>query len=94
MKKIKIYYKFITYIMIIKQGFAWKVITKLRCEREDLEISVVDCDWGVGIIRRGKQELFKMVEDEKEIYKYETFIKYRKYMLNLISAEKFLELYN
>jgi hypothetical protein len=75
------------------QGFAWKVITKLRCEREDLEISVVDCDWGVGIIRRGKQELFKMVEDKKEIYKYETFIKYRKYMLNLISAEKFLELY-
>ena len=55
-------------------------------------MSVVDCDWGVGIIRRGKQELFNMVKDKKDINKYETFIKYRRHMLNLISAEKFLEL--
>ena len=74
-------------------GKAWKVITKLRYTREDLEVSVVDCDWGVGIIRRGKQELFNMIKDKKELNKYETFIKYRRHMLNLISAEKFLELY-
>ncbi len=75
------------------QGKAWKAITKLRCERDDLEVSVVDCDWGVGIIRRGKQELFKIIKDKKEVNKYETFIKYRRHILNLISAEKFLELY-
>ena len=74
-------------------GKVWKIITKLRTERDDLEVSVVDCDWGVGIIRKGKQELFNMVEDKDELYKYDTFIKYRRYMLNLISPEKFLDLY-
>lgn len=72
-------------------GKVWKVISKLRTTREDLEVSVVDCDWGVGIIRRGHQELFKTDED---INDYRTFIKYRKYMLNLISVDKFLEKYN
>ncbi len=74
-------------------GKAWKIITKLRSTRDDLEVYVVDADWGVGIIRKGQQELFKIV-NKKDIEKYETFIKYRKYMLNLITPEKFLEIFN
>jgi len=72
-------------------GKAWKVISKLRMTREDLEVYVVDSDWGVGIIKRGKQELFKMTDD---VDNYDTFIKYRKYILNLITPEKFLEIFN
>ncbi len=74
-------------------GKAWKVITTLRTTRKDLEVCVVDCDWGVGIIRKGQQELFNMVKGE-DLDKYETLIKYRKYMLELISPEKFLEIYD
>jgi hypothetical protein len=75
-------------------GKAWKVISQLRMTRKDLEIYVVDCDWGVGIIKKSEKEneLFNMVTKE-EIENYEIFIKYRKYILNLITPEKFLDIF-
>ncbi len=74
-------------------GKVWKIISKLRATRSDLEVCVVDADWGVGIIRYGQQELFKMV-DRKDIENFDVLIKYRKYMLNLISPEKFLQIFD
>ena len=71
-------------------GKAWKVITKFRTTRDDLEVYTVDTDWGTAIIRKGHQELFKTDED---INDYQTLVKYRKYMLNLISPEEFLEIF-
>jgi len=35
-------------------GEVWKTIVKLRAEREDLEVEVLDTDYGVGVIRRGR----------------------------------------
>lgn len=76
-------------------GKVWKVIVKLRKTRDDLDVCVVDTDWGMGIIKKkqtnniNKEKLMKI--DENELYNYNTLIKYRKYMLNLISVEEFLE---
>src|ERR1035437_3216433 len=40
-------------------GDVWKGWLRLRSEREDLEILVVDTDYGCGIVRKGHQELIK-----------------------------------
>lgn len=37
-------------------GDAWKAVVYLRSTRQDLRIAVLDCDWGVGILRRGAPE--------------------------------------
>jgi len=42
----------------IWNGDVWKSIVKLRCTEPNLEINVVDTDWGVGIVRFGKQEVY------------------------------------
>lgn len=34
-------------------GDVWKAIVEFRSTREDLRIAVLDCDFGVGVIRRG-----------------------------------------
>ena len=47
-------------------------------------MNVIDHDWGVGVIRRGQQELLKNVN-----YTYEDFDLNRNEWLNLISFEKF-----
>lgn len=60
-------------------GDCWKAWAKLRSERDDLEMYVVDCDFGCGVIRRGKQVLIE------NIYDYEDFIKNKKKYLNLVS---------
>jgi len=66
-------------------GTVWKTFVKLRCERDDLEMFVIDTDWGVGIVRKGKQKLFKTNED---IFNYKVFDKHRKEVLNLLSLEE------
>lgn len=69
-------------------GKAWKMIVTLRETRKDLSVEVVDTDWGIGLIKFGNQDLLKL--DGENLYDYNTLIKYRKKMLNLISAEEFL----
>ena len=34
-------------------GDVWKTIVELRATRPDLEVSVIDADFGVGVVRRG-----------------------------------------
>lgn len=74
-------------------GKVWKVIIKLRMTRKDLYVTVVDTDWGVGIIRKGEAVKWNLNMQEEEMYNYKNLVKYRKYMLNLISVEKFLEIF-
>ena len=33
---------------------------KLRTIKKNISMSCVDCDWGVGIIQKNKQQLFKL----------------------------------
>jgi hypothetical protein len=37
-------------------GNVWKAIAQLRSLRHDLRIAVLDCDFGVGIMRKGFPE--------------------------------------
>ena len=47
----------------------------------------------MGCIRRGKSQLFKLDNVEPDNIKYDTLIKYRHQLLNLISVEEFLQMY-
>jgi hypothetical protein len=76
------YYNFNTPAGGIWNGTVWKSIYKFRSLRPDLNICVADCDWGVGIIRRGNQ---KLSEFNNPYYEYSIFSQNRKEHLNLIS---------
>lgn len=41
-------------------GNCWEAWMKLRQTRSDLEMYIVNCDWGCGVIKRGHQEPIKI----------------------------------
>lgn len=68
-------------------GDTWKAYVKVRQERDDLEMYVIDTDWGCGVIRAGIQE--KLVIPEGVEMTYENFAVHNKTWLNLISVSEF-----
>ena len=66
-------------------GNVWKAYLKFRMTRADLDMAVVNCDWGCGIIRPGSQV---PVVTEQAI-NYENFCLYKEKWMNVISAEQF-----
>ena len=70
-------------------GTVWKSFAKLRIHNPYLNICCVDCDWGVGVIRRGVSSnfLFKGQLD------YDFLELNRKELLNLISVNSFINNY-
>jgi hypothetical protein len=68
-------------------GDCWKSFVYLRSTRKDLEMFVVDIDFGVGIIKKGNQELIKIPVE----LTYEYLESNRKTCLNLKSIEEFLK---
>ncbi|HQU42825.1 MAG TPA: class I SAM-dependent methyltransferase [Pirellulales bacterium] len=38
-------------------GDCWKAVVRLRMSRPDLNVSVLDTDYGLGVVRRGRSEL-------------------------------------
>ncbi len=75
-------------------GDVWKTIVYLRAAREDLNVFVLDCDFGLGIITKEQPEsTFKYPADEVHNLTYDDLSKNRKTMLNLKEAiflQKFL----
>ena len=67
-------------------GTVWKSIYKLRATRPDLFVCTVDTDYGIGIVKRGKQEC---CDFNNSFYEYKEFEKNKKEHLNLISIEEF-----
>jgi hypothetical protein len=67
-------------------GTVWKSIYKLRATRPDLFVCTVDTDYGIGIVKRGKQEC---CDFNNSFYEYREFEKNKKEHLNLISIEEF-----
>ena len=66
-------------------GSSWQGFVRYRATRPDLEMYVVDTDWGVGFIRPGRQRVYSGP--------YETFAdldRDRDEMLNLITVRDFL----
>jgi Methyltransferase domain len=60
-------------------GSVWKSIARLRVERHDLDIKVIDTDEGCAIIRRGKHEPFNVLRA------------CRKELLGLITKEEWVQ---
>ena len=73
-------------------GDVWKSIVKLRCTNPNLDICVVDTDWGVGVIKRGEQKIYTK-EDVSNCLNWNYFDRNREELLNLISVEKFFKIY-
>lgn len=70
-------------------GTVWEAWAELRMSRPDLEMTVVDTDHGCGIIRRGAQILFP-----REKIEYKLLSSKRKELLNLISIDEFVAIYD
>jgi Methyltransferase domain len=70
-------------------GDVWKTIVRLRAEREDLHIGVVDCDHGVGVIARGRSDgSLKLSVREIETMEYAQLEKNRKAFLALVDPRE------
>jgi hypothetical protein len=70
-------------------GDCWKAWVKIRASVPDLTMHVVDTDCGCGVIQKGSQDLLKI---PKEL-DYSDLDKNREKWLNLISVDKFKEIY-
>lgn len=66
-------------------GTVWKAIYKLRCFNPDVDVCVVDKDWGCGVVRKGSQELCAF---DNSYYDYDVFRDNRARHLNLISSDE------
>jgi hypothetical protein len=72
-------------------GDVWKAIAELRVESIDLDIKVVDTDYGCGIIRRGTNIPYQT----NEVYKtFGYYVTNRNQLMNIISIEQFIEMLN
>lgn len=70
-------------------GDSWKAFVQLRSERDDLEMCTIDTDWGLGVIKFGKQNKITIPEN----LNYEYLDANRNTALNLISVETFYKKY-
>ena len=68
-------------------GDVWKAWVKLRAERSDLWMGVVDTDYGVGVIQRGKQVPITL----KYPLTYSYLDNNRDYLLNLLDPQTYID---
>ncbi len=66
------------------QGTVWQAIARLRITRPDLEIFVIDTDYGLGVIRPGQQICYP----EPPELNYAHLDQHRVELLNLLSIEE------
>ena len=69
-------------------GTVWKAFVECRCTMPNINMNVINTDWGLGIIQFGKQNLWTKDSLEK-CHEYSYLEKNRKELLNLISVEEF-----
>jgi|6_EtaG_2_1085325.scaffolds.fasta_scaffold03106_11 hypothetical protein len=67
-------------------GTSWKGFVHFRMHQDDLKMLTVDTDCGCGIIQRGSQERYPIVDN----LQWEDLERDRENMLNLISVEDWL----
>lgn len=69
---------------ILWSGDVWKAIVHMRSTRDDLRIAVLDCDFGVGVVRKGLPELrLSYSAAQIEALDYADLAADRKRLLNL-----------
>ncbi|BBA89453.1 MULTISPECIES: class I SAM-dependent methyltransferase [Mycobacterium] len=65
-------------------GDVWKAIVHLRSTRADLQVAVLNCDFGVGIVRKGSAESqLSYTADQIEALDYVDLVADRERLLNL-----------
>jgi len=72
-------------------GDVWKAIAELRVETIDLDIKVVNTDYGCGIIRKGTNIPYNADENYKT---YTYYSNNKNELLNVISTENFVQWIN
>jgi len=76
-------------------GDVWRTILHLRCLRNDLNVFVLDCDHGLGIITKGRPEnMLPYAQEQIQKFSYEDFDANRNEWLNLKSAEYFYDFFH
>jgi hypothetical protein len=70
-------------------GTVWRSWVRLRATRPDLNMAMVDTDWGCGVIQRGAQECITLPSP----FTYADMDARRQEWLNLISANDFVARY-
>lgn len=72
-------------------GTVWRSLAKLRMSRADLELKIVDTDWGCGILRVKDSNLY--FPGMNETIDYNFYLRHRVEMFNIISIEEFYNTY-
>jgi hypothetical protein len=71
-------------------GDVWKAVVELRSTRSDLQVAVLDCDCGVGIIRRGKpDDMLTFDRETIAAMSYQDLVRDRQHLLNLRKPDYF-----
>jgi hypothetical protein len=68
-------------------GTVWRAFAKLRMTRDDLKMLVLESDYGLGIIKKGKQQCFPLTNE----LTFHLLDKNRKKLLNLITVKEFIK---
>ena len=69
-------------------GDCWKAWVRMRSQRDDLYMKVIDTDEGLGIIRKNSTNALLDIPDR---LRYSFLAENRKYVLNLIDIETFFD---
>jgi hypothetical protein len=65
-------------------GDVWKTICHLRIHRKDLQVFVLDCDFGLGVVRKGKSDLdLNLSQAELDKMTYDDVVNGTENFLNL-----------
>jgi hypothetical protein len=73
-------------------GDVWKAVALLRATRADLKVAVLDCDWGVGLIRFGEPDSkLEYAREQIAGMTYDNLAGDRARLLNLRRPEYFRE---
>jgi hypothetical protein len=73
-------------------GTVYLSLIKIRLYRNDLTLTTVDTDWGIGIIRKSQSETLDIFPTDALNWNY--FSSNKRKILNLISVEQFKEQIN
>ena len=69
-------------------GTVWKALYWVRTHKKDLYSCVLDTDWGLGIIRKNKNNNTNLIPFNNPFYEYGEMIKDRKNSLGLIDINE------
>ena len=74
-------------------GDVWKAIMHIRTERKDVQVMVFDCDYGIGMVRKGiPDKTFTFSKEEISQLTYQDLLDNRVEYLNLKAPEEFAEI--